>query len=432
MPFPLRAGHRAPTGSATARRSPTLLIVALCLGAGSAAAQGADGLSFERALALAAERAPMLSARQASVDAAQQLRISANQLPDPRLTLGVDNLPISGPDRFSLTRDFMTQRSIGWMQEVPNAAKRAARAQLAEARTERERALLLSEQLAVRRDVAQAWLARHFAERRLELFRTLEEENRLLLDTLPARVAGGKAMPAEVTMARQEALQLADRRDEFTRDRAKAQAALRRWLGDAAQQPLAGEPPALPAAADDLHGQLDAHADVQVFGPMADMARAEALEVEAAKKGDWGWQVGYSKRGPGYGDMVGFQFSLELPLWSGQRQDPQIAAKRKEVRRIDAERDDLLRRRREEIDVELAELEELGRKLERLKTAALPLAGERVALALAAYESARGELAGVLAARRERAELGLRAIDLEAQQTTLRARLNYFVAGARP
>jgi hypothetical protein len=409
------------------RRARALWLVLLC-GAGVAAAQPSDALSFERALALAAERAPMLAARQAALDAALQSRISADQLPDPKLTLGIDNLPVTGSDQFSVARDFMTQRSVGWMQEVPNAAKRAARAQVADARTERERALLLAEALAVRRDVAQAWIARHFAERRLALLGTLDDENRLLLGTLSARIASGKSMPADATMARQEALQLADRRDEFARERAKAIASLRRWLGDEALQPLAGEPPALSAVAAELHGQLDRHAELQVFGPMADMARAEALEIEAAKKGDWAWQVGYSRRGPAYSDMVSFQVTLELPLWGEKRQDPQIAAKRKEAQRIASEREELLRRHREDIDMQLAELDEIGRKLDRLKTSATPLAQERVTLALAAYESARGDLGAVLAARRERAELGLRAIDLQAQQHALRAKLNYFVA----
>ena len=431
MLFPIRGAHAAPTGSGATERLRTWSLVALCFAAGAAAAQGAGALSFDRALALAGERAPMLEARQASVDAAVHSRTSADQLPDPKLTLGIDNLPISGPDRYSVTRDFMTQRNIGWMQEVPNAAKRAARARTADARTERERALLHAERLAVRRDVAQAWLARYFAERRLALFGTLDDENRLLIDTLPARIAGGKAMPAETTMARQEALQLADRRDELARERARALASLRRWLGDEAQAPLEGDPPALPVAATDLHDQLDGHADLKAFGPMAEMVRAEASEIEAAKSGDWAWQLGYSRRGPAYGDMVSFQFTLELPLRGEQRQDPQIAAKRKEVQRIASEREDQLRRHREEVDMQLAEHEELTRKLDRLKTSAAPLADERVALALAAYESARGDLGAVLMARRERAELGLRAIDLEAQRYALRAKLNYYVAEQR-
>ena len=40
------------------------------------------------------------------------MAIAAGQLPDPVLKFGVDNLPLSGPDRLSLSRDFMTMRRI--------------------------------------------------------------------------------------------------------------------------------------------------------------------------------------------------------------------------------------------------------------------------------------------------------------------------------
>jgi outer membrane protein, heavy metal efflux system len=402
-----------------------------CLLATCAQAQPAGGLSFERALLVAAERAPMLAARQAAVDAAAQLRTGAAELPDPRLTVGVDNLPVGGPDRFTIGRDTMTQRTVGWMQDVPNRAKRAARAEGAEARTEREQALLAAERVAVQRDVAQAWLARWFAERQLVQFAALEAENRLLRDTVTARVAGGRAMPAEATMARQDSLMLADRRDELERERLRTQATLLRWLGADAAQPLAGPPPPLAVDTARLHAAIEQHADLRAFEPLLRMTRAELQEAQAARQGDWNWQVGYAKRGSGYGDMVSFQFSFELPLWAGTRQEPQITARLKDAERIAAEREDLLRRRREEIDLQLADLAELGSKQARLQQAALPLADERVALALAAYEAARGDLAAVLAARRERAELALRDTDLQARQHLLRARLHYLVAEVR-
>jgi outer membrane protein, heavy metal efflux system len=425
------AGRPAVPALRAARFASVSLLCALCFATAPATAQSEQALSFERAQALAVERAPMLAARLASVDAAVQLRTSADQLPDPRLLAGIANLPISGADRFSLSAEPMTMSNIGLMQDVPNGAKRAARALGAEARAERERALLDAERLAVQREVAQAWLMRYFAERQLAQFQTLEAENRLLLDTVASRIAGGRAMPADATMARQEALMLADRRDELARERAKAMATLSRWLGDDASLPLTGSPPPLKVEPAALQGSVEQQADLRVFEPMLRMTNAEVQEMEAAKKGDWNWEFMYSKRGSAYGDMVSVQFTFELPFWAERRQDPQVAAKQKEAERIGAERDDLARRRREDIDLQLAEIDELARKLERLRGASLPLASERVALSMAAYEAARGDLAAVLVARRERAELGLRAIELEARQYALRARLNYLMAEQR-
>ena len=257
------------------------------------------------------------------------------------------------------------------------------------------------------------------------LFPELERENRVLQDTVNARIAAGRALPAEATMARQEAVQLADRRDELLRERVQAQAALKRWVGDAAAAPLSGDPAIPPVDPAHLRENLARHVELAAFEPMARMAAAEAREAEAGKKGDWAWEVAYGIRGSEFSDMVTVQFSFELPLFAAKRRDPQILAKRKEVTRIEAESEDMLRQHAEEIEAQLAQQEELTRKLDRLRDSALPLADERVRLLMASYRAGRADLGAVLAARRDRTETRLRAIEIEAQLAALRAGLAY-------
>ena len=435
MCFDLHAVRCAPPRP----RGMAAALVSMCL-SGALAAQPSTpsqpqpppGLSFDHALAVALSRAPQLDARRASVEGASNAQISAGQLPDPRLAVGIDNLPITGPDRYSTARDFMTMKRIGYAQEVPNADKRQARGDAAQARTARERAALDADRLAVQREAALAWLARYFAEQRLAGFDALERENRLLQDSLASRISAGKSLPADALLVRQEALALADRKDELTRDVAKAQATLKRWIGAAADAPLQGDPPALLPDAQHSPDTVDRHADLATYAPMADVARAELRELQAAKKGDWGWEVSYAKRGPAFSDMLSVQFSFELPLWAGQRQDPQIEVKRKELERIAAEREDMRRRSLEEVESRLAEHDEMNRKLARLTDAALPLAVQRVQLLLASYAAGRTDLGAVLAARRDSAELQLRALELQAQRMSLRARLAYLVTETRP
>jgi len=401
-----------------------LLLPALCL-SGAVGAAPLPPLSYDAALEAAVARAPVVASRRLAAEGAAAAQISAGQLPDPRLVLALDNVPVTGSEAFSLTDDFMTMAKIGWMQEVPNRQKRKARVEVASALTARERALLSAERQIVKRDTAIAWLKRYYAEKELTLFASLETENRVLQDTVNARVAAGRALPVEATMARQEAVQLADRRDQLIRERAKAQAALRRWVGELADAPLAGDPPPLVADPAHLRVNLEQHAELAVFQPMARMAAAEASEVEAGKKGDWGWGVSFAKRGPDYSDMVSLELNFELPLFASKRRDPQIIAKRKEVERIEAERQEMLRKHAEEIEAQLAEQEQLTRQLARLRDTALPLAEERVRLLMASYRAGRADLGAVLAARRERAETQLRAIEREAELAELRARLAY-------
>src|SRR6266850_6045637 len=86
-------------------------------------------LSLPDAQRRAVERSRQLVAQDAAVAASRDMAVVAAQLPDPVLKLGVDNLPVEGSDRFSVTRDFMTMRRIGLMQEMTRGEKRELRAQ---------------------------------------------------------------------------------------------------------------------------------------------------------------------------------------------------------------------------------------------------------------------------------------------------------------
>jgi cobalt-zinc-cadmium efflux system outer membrane protein len=387
----------------------------------------AAGLGFGEALEIARLNAPALRAQQATLAADTAAQPAAASLPDPRLSVGVENMPVTGPDRYSVTRDPDTMQRLGLMQEVPNRAKRDARVLMAGARIERDRALLAAAELAVRRDTAMAWLGVHFAERRQALISEFQRENRLLQDTLSARIASGAAAPAEMTAARQEALAIADRGDDLARDVKKARAELQRWVGARAGEPLAGEPALPPVDPTRLRDRLHHHADLKPYTATRDLASAEMAEASADERGDWSWEVVYSRR-QRYDDMVSFQFSFDLPWQRDRRQQPVTAAKRHEIERIEAERDDLTRRHATELESMLAELTALDAQHERLAGAGLTLAAERVSLVSASYQSGRADLGAVLMARAQALETRMRAIDLEGQRAALRVRLASLMA----
>jgi outer membrane protein TolC len=387
----------------------------------------AAGLGFDEAVALAAQSAPALRAAEAALGGAASARPAAATLPDPRLAIGIESLPVAGADRWRTTRDTATMQRLALMQEVPDRAKRDARALAADARIERERAALALGRLAVRRDAALAWLAVHFAEQRRALLADLLRENRLLHDTLPARIAADQAPAAELTLARQEALAIADRGDEAARDVQRARAELRRWVGPRGDEPLAGVAPLPQVDAEGVRAGLHRHAEIAPFEPMRAQAAAELAEARAEGRGDWSWEVAYGRR-PRYDDMVSFQLRFDLPWQRTQRQQPLADAKQREVDRIDAERDDVLRRHAADVEWMLADLAAVETQLERVQGPARALAAERVDLALAAYRAGRGDLGAVLAARAAAVETRLRAIELDAQRSALRVRLTTLTA----
>ncbi len=386
----------------------------------------AGSLSFSQALQLAEQNAPTLSMQQAEIESARYAAIPAGELPDPKLFAGIDNFPISGPPGFEPGQEPMTMLKIGVMQDIPNTAKRRARVAAAAAAVDRAQVLKAVERLRVRRETALAWIARYTVERKLALFDELYHENRLLAESVNAQQVAGTGTITDTILPREDAAILAERHDELVRDQSAATAKLRRWIGASAEQPLAGEPPVWPISREVLEQRLHQHPELVVFGPMGWMIDAEVREAEAMKKPDWAMEFAYQRRDDNFGDMVSLQFTLDLPLFPGRRQDPQIAARRSERLKVDAEREATLREHTEILEADLAEYEQLVYALQRQQKTLLPLAQEKVDLALAAYRGAgKIDLISVIIVRRELIDARLRAVDLEGQRSQAAARLHF-------
>ena len=399
-----------------------VLLVSL---AGAITAASAEPLTFEAALQIAAQSSPEIATQTANVEAARAAATAAGRLPDPKLAVGIENLPVTGPDQWSLTRDFMTMRKVGVMQEIPNGGKRAAQsaaAQAAISKADAERQVGL---LGVRRDTAVAWLERYYLERREALFDDLERENRLLSLAVDAQLASGRGMPTDVIEPRQEAADIADQRDELAAQIARSKAVLKRWVGNSAEEPLAGEPPLLSLDTAHLRDHVHEHPDLAVFIPMTQMAQAEVHAAEASKRPDWGVEVAYGRRGAAYSDMVSLQFTLDLPLFPKNRQDPQIRARRQELTRVESERDAMLRDHTEELEGDLAEYDAMTRQLARLRETRMVLAQQKADYAFSSYRGGKSDLSSVLATRRELIDVRLRQIELESKRAVAAAKLYY-------
>lgn len=388
-------------------------------------APGGELLGYSEAIEMAARASPAVLARQAALDAARAGERSAGRLPDPRLVLGIDNLPIDGPDQFSLDADFMTMSSLGLMQEMPNRARRRAIARVAGATTGREMAMLGAEIQAKRSATAEAWLAVHFAQDRVTLVTRLAADYDVLNDAMRGRLAAGSAEAGDVLAIRQEALDLADQRDALAARVQSARARLDSLTGDYSGRMLLDEVPEIVVDPMRLRGAIAGHVELAPFTAERAMADGELAEAEASKKGDWSWQISYSKRGSLYGDMMSAEVSMDLPLWQSSRQGPTITAKKLAVERADARREEATRTHRAEIDAELADVEATDRQLTRLRTQTVPLAEQRVDLAQLQYRSGRGALADLFEARRNLLMQQLRALDLLEQSLRTKARLSY-------
>lgn len=391
---------------------------------------GAQTLSLEEALRAGETQAPRLAAQRAAVSAATNQIGRAGELPDPRLRLGLDNLPVTGAVRYRYDADFMTMRTIGIVQDFPNDAKRAARNGRAERRRDLEEANLAAQRVLVQREIAAAWLAVHYAEQSRAVLLRLAQQVRLQSEAAAPGVVRGRQMAAEVYMLRSALEQVNDRIIEQERMVEKARNALAAWIGKDAERALAAPPDTdrIAHGFDHLLGRLAEHPVLRVLDEREALARADVELAKSTRERDWTVQVGYSQREPAFSNMISVMVAMDLPLAKERRQDRDVASRLADVEQARAQREDAQRMHEAEVRNMLADWRTAGRRIERFSTVLLPLARERVQAALADYRGGRGELTAVLDAERAVTEVELARVRSETERARAWAGLNFLYA----
>lgn len=426
-----------------ARAGRGAVIAALVLGASaslppSARADDARPLSLTQAIELAQNRSQTLVAQQAAASAARQMALAAGQVPDPVLTVGVNNLPVNGADAWSLTSDFMTMRSIGVMQEFTRQDKRTARA----ARYDREADLAEAGSVAalagIQSATALAWLDVHFNLRIGAFLLAERDETSLQIAAADSAYRAARGSQAEVFAARSAVAQIEDRIAQNEAQVAVARAQLARWIGPAAARPLGAAPGAESIRLDlqQLESQLARHPQIMAMARQEALSQAEADVARANKQADWSAALMYSQRGPDYSNMISVNFSFPLQWDQKDRQDRELAAKLALVEQARAQSEESLRERVAEVRAMLLEWQSRRQRLARYDSTLIPLATERARAALAAYRAGGAALGAVLEARRSAIETGVERLRLEQETARLWAQLNFLIpngdGAARP
>jgi outer membrane protein TolC len=421
-------------GSHPAVRTATQRVAALIALAASAIiavpVSGADApLTLAEAQRLAVERSRMLAGQGSAVAASREMAVAAGQLPDPVLKLGVDNLPVDTSDRFSLTRDFMTMRQIGVMQEITRSDKRQARADRFEREAEKTLAERQATIAAIQRNAALAWLDRYYAEAMATVVAEQSRAARAEIEAAESAYRAGRGSLADVLAARASLVGLDDRASELGRKVRAARIVLARWVGNSADAPLAGKPTidAIRLDSSTLETDIGHHPELAVLAKKEDVAAAEVRVAQANKKADWSVEVMYSQRGPAYSNMVSVNVSVPLQWDQKNRQDREIASKLAVLDQARAEREDMVRTHIAEVRAMIAEWENNRERQVRYERELLPLAAERTQATLGAYRGAKASLTDVLLARRNEVDVRMQALQLEMDTARLWAQLNFLV-----
>lgn len=371
------------------------------------------------ALALAAS--PLIHVAERRVDAARARVAPAGALPDPVLSAGIMNLPVSDPG----FDDFMTMNTVGLGQRLPYPGKLGLARQAAEHELRAAEARVELARREVEAGVRKAYYALAFFDRSVEV---LERNQALLVDFIAvteSRYGVGTGGQQDILKARVEAARLAEEAVALVEARRARLARLNALLDrpgetpvEAARVPQRIARAAVPAdpgrirftsdalgarAADSPLPPLEVlqeraiRATPEVRAHEADIA-AEAARVELARKAhlpDFDVSVQYGQRFDRT-DMASVMVSVPLPVNRGGRQDQQVAEAESELAAMQAGHHAMINRIQADVAEAYADLERDRAQLALFARSIIPQGRAALESATAAFQVGRSEFLTLL------------------------------------
>jgi outer membrane protein TolC len=313
------------------------LLLAACLTA-PAAAEEIRGLyekpaALERLIVELVARNDTLLGLRADLAALEEEVPAAGALDDPRLGVGVANLPT---DSFSFSQEPMTQKQLFVAQKFPWFGKLDLRTQLAVLAVERQRALIAVRTQELVRDLARAYFDLGFtleAQRfNVELTQTVTH----MLRVAEAVYASGRGLQQDVLLAQVELSKLIGEKISLEEKRRAQVARINELLN---RDDMRQAAPAGPV--EDLNLDLDPRAlhalalqhNPDLWVRQADIDRSE-VNIGLARKDyypDMDFTVAYGQRdedrtGRDLPDFVSASVAVSIPLYQHRKQDRQLAA----------------------------------------------------------------------------------------------------------
>lgn len=390
-------------------------------------------LSLGAAEEIAGRSDPLVNRFQRLAEARRNGAVADGQLPDPKLKLGLANFP---SDDFSRTKEPMTQIKVGVVQAFPRGNTLAYREQRTLALGDAEQARSEDQALKTLRSTREAWLEVYYQTRALRIIESSREFFVQLVGITEAQYGAGRSNQQDVLQAGLELSRLDDRQTRIQTAEDTARAELAKWIGEPALQPLTDELPKLPGlpSMGDLEAGIPGHPAIAVENARVAANRlAERVAREQYKPG-WSLDLTYGQRGGNNADgrnrpdFVSAMVMMDMPLFTGKRQDRRLAASEQELLAATYARDDRLRELRRMLQSEHARWRRLGERVAHYRKRLIPEAQANVEAALLAYQSRVTEFITLMRARITDLDTRLQALRVRVDRAKAQARLLY-VAG---
>lgn len=370
-------------------------------------ASAEEPLTLAETIKLATENQPLLQSLGDAANSSRQAAIVEGQLPDPKIKIGIVNLPITGSDALRFSRDDQTAVNVGISQDIIPLKKREIASKKIEAEADQFQTEQISTARSIERDVAMAWLDVFEAQRKFELYQHIMDEMTAERKVLVSRISSSTSQTSDVLRLDSRLSMTNDKRLMAQRDVRKARADLARWIGSASLRPISSELPVMKNRLnhDAALAEIKKHPLLQNAYQTEKIAQLDADKAQADTQRNWGWEAGYGKRFADKSDMLSFQVSMDLQLDRANRQDRRTAEKLVLVEKSHKLTEDKKRELSTELENALADADLAEARENEHLTRLIPNAEALLKIAQAAYTSGKQSLGEVWEARRDLIEI---------------------------
>jgi len=375
-------------------------------------------LSLDQAVDLAVQRSQLTRSARAGATSAAEMARAAGQQADPMLSVGIDNLPVTGSNKFSTSAEDMTMKRIGIVQEWVSAEKRSAREAAAQALAGRESVMERIAAAEARMQAALAYVEAYFAGQALALATLNEMHAHEELEAGKGRLASVAGSSGEVLALTSAVGGAEDESGDMRQQQSAAAVGLQRWTGTTAYE--LSEPRL--AVVPTLDQFVASHPLVVAKQRDIEVTRQEVQVTRLGRKPNWTYELSYGQR-QGRPDLMSFVVNIPLTLAPAERQDRETAAKEGLVDKGEAELEEVRRAAAGEYATLASQSGRLQERIERFQAGVVSPLKQRTAATLAAYRSNQASLVMLFEARHAELEAQRKLLNLQRDLAKTQAQL---------
>ncbi len=392
-------------------------------------------LDLTQAEKMAIQADPNIESFKAIFRSFEEESFAVDTLPDPKLRFGAVNLPV---DTFDLDQEAMTQLKIGFQQNFPAGdtlnIKHNQSAFLSNS------ALLLAKdaELRILRDVRETYFNLYYETAAHKIVFETKKLFSDLVTITESIYAAGRASQQDVVLANLELARLDDRITKIQAQEEGYRATLAQWIGEPAWQPISSDFPVLPALPKviDLNQMIPQHPLIRAE---TDKVKASQQMIEMAKQEykpgfsatvDYGFRSGTNPNGSDRADFLTAMFSMDIPLFTENRQDRKVSANVQKSAAAQYSKDDKLRRLKYYYEKNYYLWQRLGEREKLYTNSLLVSAKNNTATALTAYQSGVSEFNTLMRAEITELDVRLEDLRIRTDHAAAQARLLYVTGDA--